>query len=111
MEIIYNKISEITFLIPILLLVLGFGLALNKGKIPISFVFAMHLSKPPRQYLSLGNIGIIIGIISGVLGSILTVIHIGIYFGWFPEKLSQEVITETVYIIEDIFAHIHQSQA
>lgn len=110
MEWIYNHIANVPFIVSILFTILGFALAVNKGKINLprasdlsvgmSLKMMNSVPTPSPKKITLGTVGIVVGIIAGILGGIVAGIQIGIYFGWLPEKYPREVVNETVTLIQ-----------
>lgn len=43
--------------------------------------------KPRKKWFSLSNLTLFVGLIAGIIGIIIGVIQIGIFFGFWPEKL------------------------
>lgn len=82
---IYRWIVELPYLVPVFLILIGaYGLTKK------DFIFS---SKNDRKYIEspssfLGTFSLVIGILAGIVGIIVGVIQIGVFFGWWPEKLT-----------------------
>ena len=81
-ETVYEWIVGLPKLVPIFLIFLGPSL-LGMRKFPFSNDIQFSIGRP-----SLGAVGIVVGIVAGIVGIIVGVIQIGVFLGWWPEKLA-----------------------